>query len=298
MPRIRVRSVAAELLKGLAAYALWQVGMIVGQMAGSLLGLPVAQAPEGIDVGLVLLLSVPSGGLLAITLGKLFRQLRQPFGERFLMLFGFNYLIYGVLQVLEQLLFTQGTNLGFGLVSNLFPSLALAWMVARLWPPTDTSNFMRQALRRYRARWKQGSGWRLVVAWLIYLPIYYIIGKMISPIVAPYYSANLGLSLVLPELRAIIDMQVIRGAIFLLAVLPVIIVWPGSPRALWRWLGLGIFVQLAVLPMIMGYWLPSGLRVPHALELTIDSFVQAYLYTKLLLPPQGDSAELARAEPV
>lgn len=121
----------------------------------------------------------------------------------------------------------------------------------------------------------------IATAWLIYLPLYYVVGKAISPWVAAYYT-EASLSLVLPEVQTIVDMQIWRGALFVLIIFPVVVLWRDSMTSLWRWLGLALFVQLAVVPMILGYWLPVAVRLPHAVELAIDSFAQAYIYAQLL----------------
>lgn len=281
------RSIASNLLKGLGASALWQVGYVAGQLVPAAMGLPIPPAPEGINPVTIMLLSIPAGMILTITLGQLFQRLRQPFFQRVLTIFAFNYLIYGLLQVMEQLIFTGGMSLGFGLVSNLLPAATLALAVGALWRPSETDNSAFRALLLYLSERRPGDWlWRLAVAWLIYLPIYYVVGRIISPIVAPYYStANLGMGLVMPELSTIIDTQLIRGAIFLVAVAPIIVLWQGTQAELWRWLGLAIVVQLVALPMIMAYWLPVSLRVPHGIELIIDSFAQAYIYVQLLFLP-------------
>ncbi len=44
-------------------------------------------------------------------------------------------------------------------------------------------------------------------------------------------------------------------------------------------------------PILLAYWYPPGFRLAHALELTVDSFAQAYLYAQLLF-----IAPVARSE--
>jgi hypothetical protein len=80
-------------------------------------------------------------------------------------------------------------------------------------------------------------------------------------------------------------MQVLRGALFLVAVLPIIMAWRGSQKGLWLWVGAVIFIQIAGQALLQAYWLPAGLRIPHSLELLADSFLQAGLYALLLCFP-------------
>ena len=127
------------------------------------------------------------------------------------------------------------------------------------------------------------------MAWLIYLPIYRGMGLLISPIVAPLYEAA-EFGLVLPEAGTMVDMQYLRGALYLLAVLPIIVLWRGSRQALWLWIGSAILVQIAATPILLAYWYPLSFRLVHALELVVDSFTQAYVYAQLLFVPAGRRA--------
>lgn len=274
----------ATLFKGLVASILWDIAVVIGQLLPGLFGIPVPAAPEGLNAGYVLLLYVLGGIPLSIVLGEMFVRLRQPFWERTLSIFVFHYLVYGLAQVTEQIIFTPGMSLAFGAVANVLPAVVMALVVAWLWKPTDTSNTFAEAFRgRLGQRGLSDWTWRTVTAWLIYLPIYYLVGRAISPLVAAYYTdAEAQLSLVLPDVQTMVDMQFIRGALFVFAVFPIVVLWRHSVSSLWKWLGLAILVQLAVVPMIVGYWLPFAVRLPHAFELSIDSFAQAYIYTQLL----------------
>ena len=83
-------------------------------------------------------------------------------------------------------------------------------------------------------------------------------------------------------------MQVLRGALFLLAVLPIIFAWKSTRTTLWLWLGAVIFIQIAIQTILQAYWLPLvAVRIPHGIELLIDSFAQAYLYALFLYVPSS-----------
>jgi hypothetical protein len=57
--------------------------------------------------------------------------------------------------------------------------------------------------------------------------------------------------------------------------------------------GLVIFTQIAIQTVFQAYWLPFGaVRVPHGLELLVDSFVQAGVYAWLLCPPAAAALAL------
>ena len=100
-----------------------------------------------------------------------------------------------------------------------------------------------------------------------------------------YQDSSLNLGTVLPSIGTILVMQVLRGAFFLLAVMPIIFSWRNSLRSLILLLGAVIFIQIAATPILQGYWLPLGMRLPHALELLVDSYLQAITYAFLLFIP-------------
>ncbi len=89
-------------------------------------------------------------------------------------------------------------------------------------------------------------------------------------------------------LGSLMAMQVLRGALFLLAVLPIIVAWRGSQRNLWLTLGSVIFVQMAIVTVVQAYWMPFlAVRVPHGLEIMADSFAQAGVYAWVLAQGEG-----------
>jgi hypothetical protein len=272
------------VLKSFICSILLIVGMIVGGMVAIIFGLTQPIMPASIDTNLTIILMIPAGMIISIVLGELFKKLNQGFLERFVCIFLFNYIIYYLLQVFESVIFTTMMNLSFGIVSDIFPSLFISLAIAKMWKPIREDRSLRTEAPGYFARRKTPDWtWRLVLAWLAYVPIYYFVGVAISPWVLPYYNdPSLELGIILPDMSVMIALQFIRSAFFLFAAMLVIIMWKGNKQSLRLGLGLSIFVQVAMIPLIVGYWLPIGLRIPHAFELTVDSFAQAIIYVGFL----------------
>jgi hypothetical protein len=67
--------------------------------------------------------------------------------------------------------------------------------------------------------------------------------------------------------------------------MPIIFSWRNSFRSLILLLGAVIFIQIAATPILQGYWLPLEMELPHALELLVDSYLQAITYAFLLFVP-------------
>ena len=246
------------------------------------------------NMALVMPLMLLSEMVMAVVLGECFQRLYRSYWQRLLGLWLCHYLLYSALNTLDAFLFTTLTNLGTSFVSNLFPALAAAAVIAWLWRPAAGSANERRSLGDYfSARRPVDWAWRFALAWLCFPPLYYLAGRVVSVFTLSYYqnrSSDLGLTLNF-TLAGLMSMQVLRGALFLLAVLPIILAWRGTRMALWLQVGLIIFAQIAIQTVLQAHWLPFlAVRVPHGLELLVDSFVQAGVYAWLLFPARSTVA--------
>jgi hypothetical protein len=283
-----IKRAGFDLLKGITATVASFAGLILGGMVTSLLGLPTTGMPPQVEMNLLMPRMVLTLVVLAIVLGECFQKLYRPYWQRMLSIWLCNYLLYYLLNILDALFFSPVPNLSTGIVANVFPALFMAVVVAWLWKPDKAGPPENHPLQVYfAARRPVEWTWRLVVAWLVYPPIYYLMGRVVQPFVQPYYEdPSLGLGLAMPpSVEALLAMQVLRGALFLIAVLPIIFAWRGSQRGLWLWVGAVIFIQIAAQVIFQAYWLPVELRFPHSLELLADSFLQAGVYALLLCFP-------------
>jgi hypothetical protein len=283
-----IKRAGFDLLKGITATVASFAGLILGGMVTSLLGLPTTGMPPQVEMNLLMPRMVLTLVVLAIVLGECFQKLYRPYWQRMLSIWLCNYLLYYLLNILDALFFSPVPNLSTGIVADVFPSLFMAAVVAWLWKPDKAEPLEDHPLRVYFAvRQPAEWVWRLVVAWLVYPPIYYLMGRVVQPYVQLYYEdSSLGLGLAMPpSVEALLAMQVLRDALFLIAVLPIIFAWRGSQRGLWLWVGAVIFIQIAAQVIFQAYWLPVELRFPHSLELLADSFLQAGVYALLLCFP-------------
>ncbi len=276
-----------DLLKGAVAAIAGTIGMLLGSMIAKGAGIPMPAQPAYVDparlLPLMLLCNIP----LAIALGECYRKLPFKYGQRVAALFLSNYILYSLANMLDAFLYNPMPHLATNLFIYIFPALLASLIIAVLWRPAA------QALPAigWRSLLANGSLWRFAAAWLGYVPIYYLIGLLVAPFTKSYYTdPSHSLGLVLPPLWAILLMQIPRGLLFLLAVLPLLRYWPGSRMALWLWTGAVIFIQVANAAIFQAYWLPPIVRIPHGLELLTDSFLQAALYVLLLVPAHQAAA--------
>jgi len=274
------------LLKGIAAALAGFIGVIAGGIAGTVVGLPTPVLPEYMDTARIMPLMVLSAVPFAIVLGECFRQLPLRYGPRALASIVCTYVLFYLVNLLDGFLFSPMPNMSTGIFSNLFPAVATGLVVAGLWKPAGNAEQLSPAKKR------GGLFGRVALAWLGYVPIYYLIGLLVVPFTREYYlDPSHSLGLVLPPLGVLLLMQVARGGLFLLAVLPVLFGWRGSRTGLWLWTGALIFFSVAAPVLFQAYWLPAAVRIPHAVELLVDSFLQAGLYALLLGPAARDAGE-------
>lgn len=289
-----LKRVGLDLLKGAAAALSSFVGMMAGSSSTSLLGLPKLVVPAYMNMSIVLPLMFLSDILIAIVLGECFQGLYHRYWQRLLAIWVCNYLLYNLLNTLDAMLFMAATNWSTSIVSAFFHALFSALVIAWLWR-TDTGSQISSATGQspVLARKPLDLAWRLALAWLAYPPIYYLMGLLVAPFTQHYYedlSLNLGLTMP-PSVGILLAMQVLRGVLFLLAVLPIIITWRGSRSGLWLWMGTIIFIQIAIQAILQAHWLPLAVRIPHGLELLADSFLQAGVYALLLFFPSKPMAK-------
>ncbi|MGB9032155.1 MAG: hypothetical protein WCC27_18670, partial [Acidobacteriaceae bacterium] len=143
-----------------------------------------------------------------------------------------------------------------------------------------------------------GPGWvvRAVAAWLAFPVIYFVFGACVSPIVVPYYRAGVA-GLHIPPLPTIMETQLLRSAIFLIATLPLMALWKGSRNALWLCLGLAHATVIGYYGLVGNAFFPAVLRITHGVEITFDSFAYAALLVWLFAPPAAGVPEAKTLEP-
>jgi hypothetical protein len=285
-----IKRVAIDLVKGTAAGLASFLGLIIGGLVTGLLHLPSPSIPANVNIAVLMPLMLISVSSIAIVLGECFQRLSWSYWPRLLSIGICHYLLYYALNLLDGLLFTPLTHMSTGFFADLFPAFFAAAVIAWLWRPKVDVLPAAKILTVFFSsrRWPEWT-WRFLVAWLIYPPIYYLIGRVVALFTLHYYEdPSLNLGLTLPALSTLMLMQVLRGALFLIAVMPILFSWQGGRRELWLWVGSVIFFQIANQIIVQAYWLPLGLRIPHVIELLVDSFAQAGFYVWLLFPLVAD----------
>ena len=168
----------------------------------------------------------------------------------------------------------------FGLLVSFLHALFFGF----LFPPNATDKSLQNEFRNYFAErsWFHWF-WRLVLTAVLYLVIYYGIGTLISPIVLPFY-LDMGTDLTIPPVWLILVVEVSRGFLYILALLPVLVSLQLENKQLYLLLAFALY-----LPSI-AIFLPNPayavlLRIIHGLfEILVDSLLFIAVMMLLLRP--------------
>jgi hypothetical protein len=271
----------------------FSVGIEIGGMVASLVGLQQAPVAPGADRNLLHLYALLSTPLLALALALIARGLGAGFVTRTLILSFLTWIAYAVNDQLEGLLVsTYSAGFWFAAVESLVASLLGGVAVASLFPPEEEGNALGVLLKAFFGRrgiwtWL----WRLVIASVAFMPIYFVFGLLALPFVSEYYQQGM-YGLKEPAVDQLLAILFVRSVLFLLACLPILIAWRDSTRSLFFSLGFALFVLVGVPSILIAYWLPVGLRLPHALEILADEFM--YIGVLIVLLVRGGAPTTRR----
>jgi len=289
---------AVQNLKTVVGY-LWRVSLcalayVAGAMAGgaaaSALGLPLPQLPEQADERTMGLLLVIASLALAAGLTPLARRLSGPYWLRWLMLAALCYMCIGVTSALEGAIFTTMDMASVPALS-LPPCLLFAAVMALLFKPVGRGDSLGVRVRQFfHGRNARQWLWRLVAAVFAFPLIYWTFGLMVAPFVMEYYQQG-QFALAVPNPALILATQFARSVLFLLAAIPILIMWSGSRRHLIAALGLAFYVLVGLFDMLQSYWLAPTLQVLHNTEIFVDSMVYALALAVLLARPDETKAD-------
>ena len=276
---------------------LFFIGFIPGGWLATQLGFSTPELPMGADQGTVVLFTLIGSLLLALGLSAVARGLSGGFLARWLMLFFFTWMAYGVNTYLEASIFsTMAAASLYTVIIYLPASLFCAAAVAWLFPSNLSSfGFVASIQAFFAGRTLGDWTWRLLAAFLAFPVAYTIFGMLISPIVLPYYQQGSN-ELALPGWGQILPILALRSLFFILVCLPILITWRLSNIHLFLSLGLALFILVGGLGMLSAYWLPPILRITHSLEIFADEMIYAAALVLLLrrqtAQPTGEQVPL------
>ncbi len=281
-----------NLVKLLLCALAFSAGIIVGGMVASLLRLQAPATPAGMDMSAAMRDMLLESPILAFALALLARGLGGGFLTRAAFLSFLTWIAYTVNTQLEASIFTtMAGGFWFSIVTFGVPSLFCGAAVAFLFPPRREAKSLVSAAREFFGRrTTEAWVWRLAVAAVAFMPIYWFFGMLVVPFTGEYYRQNM-YGLAMPSLDQILTILFIRSVLFLLACLPIVVLWQESERSLFFRLGFALFVLVGLL-LMLAEWMPLSVRLPHTIEILADEFVYAGVLVALLT--RGETAQEQR----
>jgi len=261
------------------------LGTVLGGMIVALSGLQPPPMPEGVDGNLAFLILMLESPLLALTLIVIARRLGEGLLIRAITLSFFAWVVYTLNTTIESLAFTNTTVEGalFTTLSFLLPCIFCGTAAAWLFPSREKGRSLSASIRSFfNSRSPSAWIWRIAIATFVFVPIYLAIGSLVAPLTAQYFQDGM-YGLVQPSQEKMLLVLIVRSLLFLLACMPVIIFWRGSKLSLFYSLGFALFVLVGLLYMLGAYYMPLEVRLPHTLEILVDSFAYAGVLVILLV---------------
>lgn len=113
--------------------------------------------------------------------------------------------------------------------------------------------------------------WRIALCSVVYFPIYFTFGGIVSPIVLPYYTdSSSGLGLRIPSFQVMVPLELLRGFLYVIALLPLLAALKIRRRALYAATVSLLYVTGALGPFLIDEALPILLRTVHGIEILAD----------------------------
>ncbi len=278
---MRIKSILSYLWKlpvcGLAFF----IGMALGGAVLSGLGFKAPEMPAGTDANTVAVWFFLGSMLMALGLSFVSKNLSANWLVRWIVLAELIWIVAVVSMVLESFFFmTTGAvstilNGLYTLLSFFLPGLFISVSIVALFRPDPPVQDGNKGLRAYFSTRRFADwSWRGLAAFLAFPLIYIAFGLLVAPFVQDYYIQGVN-ELKIPTWGHLISLQLLRSSMFLLACLPVALLWRGSRGGLISALGFSLFVLTAFMAVITSYWFPWQMRLFHGLELLADAFIYA-----------------------
>lgn len=285
--QMTMKTLVVFLGKLMAVGLAFVLGMMLGGMVAGASGVPAPQLPPDMDANATLGVLLAGSPLLGLALYFVARALAGNWLTRASVLALLAWVAYVLNNVIEAVIFSSYvTSPWYNLITFTPAILLCAGVTAWLFPPTGPTQGFVQRWRQHVQQRRAGAWrWRLSLAAVSFMPIYYGFGLLVVPFVGDYYQQG-AFGLAQPPLATLLGVLLLRSVLFAIACLPVIVAWQGTRLRLWLSLGFALFVMVGLLYMLAANWLPPQIRVIHTLEILADSFAHAAVLV-WLLAPQG-----------
>lgn len=238
------------------------------------------------------LLAALGGTLLALVLSPLARHARLSRVALIGVIWFVLIMVEYVAGIVEMPFFTTypRRHMAALVIQGMVVSLVIAALSAWLLASPDGPRSLGRRLRLWFAqrRWYTWLG-RFALCGLTYVVLYLVVGGIsYIAFTQPYYTdPALAERLHLkepPNFGVIMPLEMVRGMLFALALIPLMAVAQAERRTLATWSGLILFVVGDLVPMLQGQDLPVTLRLYTGVEIFFQNFPLGLVLGYLLAP--------------
>ena len=167
---------------------------------------------------------------------------------------------------------------------SLFSALLKSTSAILLLQPKGSKDITAALKSHISSRTRNSWVKRIIAASVVYLPIYFIFGVMVSPFVIPYYSQPSS-GLIIPSFTIIIPLELLRGFIYAVVLLVVFAGIKSGRRLNFVVASTLLFIPGAFFPLVWSMVSFSSLSpvAPfHMVEMLGDSVVYGYAASRLI----------------
>jgi hypothetical protein len=142
------------------------------------------------------------------------------------------------------------------------------------------------SLKEYLSTRTSGS-WilRVAVGSVVYFPVYFFFGLLVSPFVLPYYN-NPSFGLRIPSFAVMIPLEFFRGFVYTLVLLPLLATLVGGKITKFIALAATLYIPGGLIALLGNQQLPAQIIPFHALEILADSIVYGFVLSRILSQPK------------
>ncbi len=181
-------------------------------------------------------------------------------------------------------LYNNATILAQSVVSALISSVIVATAAALL-VGNGVTGIVPSLKEHFSTRTRNSWILRIAVGSVAYFPIYFFFGALISPFVLPYYN-NASFGLRIPPFTVIIPVELFRGFVYTLVLLPLLATIEGGRTTKFIALAALLYVPGALIALLGNPLLPAQIIPFHALEILADSVVYGFVLSRILNRPE------------
>jgi hypothetical protein len=175
-----------------------------------------------------------------------------------------------------------GSKFASAVVSSLAVSLIVAASATLLIGQRGVVVGIMDSLSQHLSTRKAGP-WvlRIVAGSIVYFPIYFFFGLLVTPFVLPYYN-NPSFGLRIPSFSVMLPVELFRGLLFVLVLLPLLAAVAGGRTTRFVVLASMLYIPGGLVALLGSTSLPAQIVPFHAVEILADSIVYGLVLSRIL----------------